>query len=151
MQIVAAEILAEIAALAVAPIPRQEYEASATALAGDKELAKRITEWLPEAFGLVLASHVEPSIILPATFLVRDSLGKWSEFPLTADPVFQDCVTLAIALAHDGPREVFSGLALASSVHAAINQALNQGASLSGAVLQPIRMHGLTAESYCGV
>lgn len=150
MQTLAFEILEQIAALAASSKSEADYETSVTRLVGDAAVARRALDWLPEAFGIVLASHVEPSIKPPATFLARNRAGDWNEYPLTADPIFVESIRLAAVVYHNGPREVFSRLASASSIYHVVNDALENGASLKDARLQPIRMFGLAAETYSG-
>ena len=150
MQSIAIESLAEIAALMATPQPGDQLEAAAIALTGEPGLARRAISWLPEAFGIVLASHIEPGIKLPTTFMAKNIEGEWVELPLALDPVFAQALRLATTVFHGGPREIFSALALASSVHAAVNNALNENAVLKGSKLQPIRMLGLSAEAYGG-
>jgi hypothetical protein len=148
VQILAFETLAEVAAFAASSSSPKEYEASAIALVGNKDLARRALDWLPEAFGIVLITHMELGIALPKTFIARNLTGAWIEFPLARDPIFGDSVKLATIVYHNGPREVFSALATASSVASVVNQALDSGVSLAGGVMQPIRMFGLSAEAY---
>jgi hypothetical protein len=76
MQTVALEILAEIAALSVSSPTPEVYEAAAINLVGDITVGRRAIEWLPEAFGMVLASHVEPTIEAPHTFLLATILAN---------------------------------------------------------------------------
>ena len=148
MQNIALETLAEIAELSVASQSSEAYEAAALELLGDPVLARRALDWLPEAFGLVLATHIEPSIQPPETFMAQCGTGEWIEFPVSAEPIFAQCVQLASVVYHHGPREVFEHLALSSAIHAAVNGALNQGVSLKGGKLQPLRVLGVPAEAY---
>jgi hypothetical protein len=150
MDDIAFEALAQMADLAVSSASREQHEASVTRLAGDPALARRVLDGLPEAFGIVLAAHLEPTLEPPTTFFARDRAGAWVEFPLSADPVFAQAIRLASVVFHHGPRDVFERLASASAVQAAISAALDAGASLVGGTLQPLRMHGLAAETYVG-
>lgn len=150
MQSVSSETLAEVAALAAASGSTESCEAAVSQLLGDPALARRALDWLPEAFGLVLIAHIEPSLELPTTFLARGHGGEWIELALAVDPLFAQCLQLASVVFHNGPRELFERLALASSVHAAVNDALNHGVSLKNGRLHPIRMLGLSAETYDG-
>jgi hypothetical protein len=148
VQILAFETLAEVAAIAASSSSPEEYEARAIELVGNKDLARRALDWLPEAFGIVLVTHMELDITLPKTFMARNLAGAWIEFPLATDPIFGDSIKLATIVFHNGPREIFSALATASSVASVVNQALDSGVSMAGGVLQPIRMFGLHAEAY---
>ena len=148
MQTSALETMGKVAELA-ATLPSEEYEAAALQMIGTPDVARRVLDWLPEAFGAVLVSHMG-AVTLPTTFMARDSSGFWVEIPLSKDPIFGEAVRLAQLVYHHGPREVFSALALRSSVLAAVNQALNAGALIDGAVLSPPTMLGIAAETYDG-
>lgn len=150
MNKLAFETLSQVAVLSASSSSLEEYEAAAYSLIGDSELTRRALDWLPEAFGLVLIAHMELGITLPKSFVARNRAGVWLEFPLASDPIFADSLKLAIDIFHNGPRDVFSALATASSVVDTVNRGLNSGDSLAGAVFQPIRMHGLSAEAYGG-
>jgi hypothetical protein len=115
---------------------------------GDQQLALRTINWLQESFGLVLIAHLDADVIPPTTFAVQDTAGEWIEFPLAADPIFKDAFGIATTVFHNGPREVFSSLAKASSIFSVVNKALNQGVSLQGARLLTIHMYGVRAETY---
>ena len=150
VQNLAFETLSQVAVIAASSSTPEEYEAAAFSLIGNSELTRRALDWLPEAFGIVLVSHMELGITLPQSFMARNHAGVWLEFPLDSDPIFADSLKLATTVFHNGPRDVFSALATASSIVDTVNQTLNSGGSLAGAVFQPIRMHGLSAEAYGG-
>jgi hypothetical protein len=149
MQIVALETITKVAELAASGLTPEEYEAAALQAVGEPDLARRVVDWLPEAFGVVLVSHMA-TVTLPTTFLARDSSGSWVEIPFSKDPIFGEVLKLALSMYHHGPREVFSALALRSSTVDAVNKALNSGASIDGAVLSPPTMPGIAAETYGG-
>jgi hypothetical protein len=149
MQTVALEIIRKVAELAGSDLSPDDFEATAVQLVGEADVARRVIDWLPEAFGIVLVSHMG-SITLPSTFMARDSLGSWIEIPLSNDPIFGQTLKLAQHMYDHGPREIFSALALRSSSVAAVNQALNAGESIDGSVLSPPSMLGLAAETYRG-
>ena len=150
MQSISTETLAKMAELAASSSSPQRYEAAVLELVGDKQLAQRATDWLQEAFGLVLIAHMELGVVEPTTFAARNSAGDWIEFPFATDPIFVEAFRLAVVIFHQGPREVFNALATTSSVFSVVNQALDQGASLQGAKLTPPRMFAMSAESYSG-
>jgi hypothetical protein len=146
MQSVTSEQLLEIADL-LASLSDVEVEARALQVLGQPMLARRAVDWLPEAFGLVLARHLA-EVVLPTTFKARDRSGAWVEIPLSRDPIFGEALKLAIHTYHEGPRELFANLATRSSVVGVVSQALNSGADLDGAQLSPLCMLGLPAEQY---
>lgn len=128
-------------------LPESQQEAAVLALLGDPLLARRAIDWLVEAFGLVLIPHIA-AIALPRTFRARSEDGVWVELPLSADPIFGQAIKLGVRLYHHGPRELFGKIALRSAMVAAVNNALNAGADVKGAVLGPPSMHGLQAKMY---
>lgn len=149
MQQISIETLSTIGELAVSGLTPEEYESAVAVLTGDPGLARRIIDWLPEAFGLILLSHMG-DITLPKTFRAKDRAGEWVEIPLVQEPVLADALEFASLTYHKGPKSLFSGLALQSAVVDSVNQALDAGESLAGARLGPIAMPGLSAEIYGG-
>lgn len=123
-------------------------EAEMLALVGDDALARRLIDWIPEAFGAVLIGHMKLGISLPKTFTAKDSHGLWREFSFSAEPIFVKAVEAASVIYHEGPREVFVALAPSGSMVDAVNRALNAGADLSGASLAGPAMLGIPAETY---
>jgi len=127
----------------------EEREIAALALAGDQMLARRALDWLPEAFGLLMAGHV-PGLELPTTFSARNNMGDWKQFPFSAEPLFAHALRLAVEARESGEEELFRAIADKSSVVATLNKALNGGASLSGAKLSGPALIGVPAETYAG-
>jgi hypothetical protein len=136
-----------IALLGSDGITEDEVEAGVAAFAQDPMTARRLIDWIPEAFGLVLVSHLG-KILPPKTFGAKASDGKWVEFDLKAEPIFIDTLSLAIEVYHSGPRSTFSNIALRSSMLGAVNEALNAGVSIDGAVLSGPALIGIPAEVY---
>ena len=148
MQSIALETLDQVAKVASSSSSLEEREASVVALVGGRELARRALDWLPEAFGFVLVTHMNLGVVLPKVFMAKTVAGCWVEIPLAKDPVFCSSLELASIMFHNGPREVFTALATSSFAVDVVNKALNAGESLAGATIQPLRMHGLAAEAY---
>lgn len=141
------ETLSSIGELAISGLAPENYESAVADLVGDHGLANRIIDWLPEAFGLILVGHMG-NITLPKAFKAKDRFGDWIEIPFAKEPVFADALEFASLTFHNGPKRLFSGLAVQSSVVDVVNQALNAGSSMVGATLGPIEMMGLSAETY---
>ncbi|EJE54731.1 hypothetical protein PMI14_00361 [Acidovorax sp. CF316] len=128
-----------------------EIEAAVLALAGgDATLARRLIDVVPEGFGLVLVSHVEPAatLQLPTEFSVQDAAGEWVDFPLTREPVFVAALLAAQRMFHAGPRLKFQTVTDRSGLLQAVNNALNGGQSLEGATLGGPRFGGIPAATY---
>ena len=120
------------------------------ALVRDAVTVRRLADVIPEAFGLVLASHVPgaENITLPDTFRAQDDSGEWVEFPLRREPVFVVALDIAQHTFHNGPRALMKNLADQSSLLSAISQALDTGESLDGTTLGPPSFFGLPAALY---
>jgi hypothetical protein len=150
MRQISLETLSKIGALAVSRLTLEKYESAVADLVCDPDLARRIIDWLPEAFGLILIGHMG-DITLPKTFRVKDRSGQWIEIPFSREPIFADVLDFASLTYHNGPKHLFSSLAVQSSVVDTVNKALNAGEPLTGASLGPITMAGLSAETYDGM
>lgn len=149
--------MSDVAALKVAEVIEllakhasqpDRIEAEVLALVGDDALARRLIDWIPEAFGAVLIGHMNLGIRLPKTFTARDAHGLWREFPFSAEPIFVKAIEAASVIYHEGPSEVFVALAPTGSMVDAVNRALNAGHDLSGASLAGPAMLGIPAETY---
>ena len=119
-------------------------------LVRDAITVRRLADVIPEAFGLVLASHVPgaDNMTLPDTFRAQDDSGEWVEFPMRHEPVFAVARDIARHTFHNGPRALMQNLADSSSLLSAISQALDSGASLDGTSLGPPSFFGLPASLY---
>ena len=136
--------------LGAQPDADDAVEAQVRALVGDDLTVRRLADVVPEAFGLVLASHLPgaESMTLPDTFCAQDEDGEWVEFPLRREPIFVVAADIAQHTFHNGPRALIQNLADRSSLLAAINKALNAGGSLDGTTLGPPSFFGLPAALY---
>ena len=119
-------------------------------LVRDEITVRRLADVIPEAFGLVLASHIPgaENMSLPDTFRAQDDSGEWVEFPMRCEPIFVVAVDIAQHTFHNGPRALMQNLADRSSLLSAISQALDTGASLDGTSLGPPSFFGLPASLY---
>ena len=148
MQTVSRELVERAARqLADTTLSDEEREREVLGLAGHAELARRLIDLIPEAFGLVLIGHMN-LVELPRTFSARASDGSWHEFPFSADPIFAMAAELATDTYHHGPRDLFVPLAASSSMVDAVNSALNAGADPKGALLSGPALNGVPAETY---
>jgi hypothetical protein len=124
-----------------------EIEIAVARFAGDKMTVRRLVDWIPEVFGVVLLPHVA-EVVLPVTFTARAQDGTWKEFPFEREPIVALTLPIAVALYNDGGRAVFSSVVKRSSMVVAVNKALNAGSSLDGVVLAGPAMSGIPAEFY---
>jgi hypothetical protein len=126
----------------------ERAESEVLALVGDVDLARRLIDWIPEAFGAVLIGHMKLGLNLPQKFTAMDVHGHWQEIPFSAEPIFAQAFEAASLYYHEGPREVFVALATAGCMVSSVNRALNAGADLAGASLGGPAMLGIPAETY---
>jgi hypothetical protein len=124
-----------------------DIEANVLALAGDALLARRLIDWLPEAFGLVLLPHVA-RVALPTTFSAKSATGRWMDFELQAESIFPIATCLGEAMYRSGPRNTFHNIAVRSSIVATVNKALDDVKSIDGATLSGLALIGIPAEAY---
>ena len=136
--------------LGARPDADDALEAQVRALVGDDLTMRRLADVVPEAFGLVLASHLPgaENMTLPDTFCAQDEDGEWVEFPLRREPIFVVALDIAQHTFHNGPRALIKNLADRSSLLSAISKALNAGGSLDGTTLGPPSFFGLPAALY---
>lgn len=128
-------------------ISDEEMEALVLSLTQDSMLARRLIDWLPEAFGIVFIPHLA-AVNLPTTFSARTRSGKWMEFKFQAEPIFSTAVRIGMDMYHSGPRDTFKNVVLRSSIVDAVNKALNENVSLDGATLSGPALIGIPAETY---
>ena len=114
-------------------ISEDEIEAQVAALVSDPMEARRLVDWIPEAFGIDLVSRLGKPV-LPKTFSAKDSQGKWKSFPLTCEPIFASALTMAQAIFQDGPQALHQNIAMRSSIANTANNALKAGVSIDGAI-----------------
>jgi hypothetical protein len=136
-----------IAVIGTDGISDEEIEARVLGMTRDAMLARRLIDWPPEALGMVLIPHMA-TVNLPTTFSARSHSGNWVEFKFQVEPIFSDAVRIGIEMYHSGPRNVFRNIVLRSSIVDAVNNALNQGASIDGATISGPALVGIPAEVY---
>jgi hypothetical protein len=128
-------------------ISEDEIEVEISALAEEQMLARRLIDWLPEIFGIVLVSHMV-DIHLPNTFSAKDERGNWIELDFKVEPIVQIAARVATEMYHAGSRNTFSNIALRSSMVDVVNRAVKQLESLNGARLSGPALIGIPAEIY---
>ncbi|WP_395321878.1 hypothetical protein [Variovorax sp. UC74_104] len=119
-------------------------------LAGNDLDSRRLRDCIPEAFGLVFASHLCSAMKPPDCFQARDDGGAWRPIPLRAELVFVHALPIALHIFHHGPRALFKNIAEMNSVVDALKNVLNASGSLEGSTLQGPQMLGLPASLYDG-
>jgi hypothetical protein len=129
-------------------IEDEQIEKDVHALVDDDMAARRLIDWIPEAFGMVLVSHLSNKIVLPKTFSARSTNGKWFEMPFEVEPIFVVTLKMAQTIYHEGPRDVFRNVSRRSSMTNTVNNALNSGASLDGGCLSGPALIGIPADVY---
>lgn len=128
-------------------ISDDEIEVEIAAFVHEQMLARRLIDWLPEVFGIVLISHLG-EIDLPTTFSAKDKRGHWIELEFELEPIIQIAAKVATEMYHTGPRNTFSNIALRSAMVGAVNRVLNESGSLDGGHLSGPALIGIPAEIY---
>ena len=129
-------------------ITEEDMESQVLALAPDAMTARRLIDWITEAFGFVLVAHINAKIILPTTFMARRANDQWVSLQFEVEPIFGTALKMAQHIFHNGPSDLFQTIALRSSMVNTINNALNSSADLDGAVMSPTALLGIPAEVY---
>ncbi len=124
-----------------------EIEIGVARFAPDKLTARRLIDWIPEAFGYVLLPHVG-DLVLPATFSAKAADGSSKDFAFDREPVFGLAVQIGTELYRDNPRGVFSAVAQRSRMLGSVNEMLNEGRSVKGVKVAGPVMAGIPAEFY---
>ncbi|OJB29239.1 hypothetical protein [Burkholderia ubonensis] len=145
-------ILAAVEILGAQERVDDEIEKRVRALVEDDMTMRRLVDIIPEAFGLVVASHLPSAsasgMTLPDTFSVQDESGAWRSVPITREPVFVAALEIAQHIFHSGPRHVLRNNAERSSIFAAVSKALDSGDSLEGSTLGGPAFLGLSLSLY---
>jgi hypothetical protein len=142
------DILEEaIAILGSEQITNEGIESKVAALVSDSMTARRLIDWIPEAFGIVLVSHMA-KVVLPTKFSAKSSNGRWEDFKFEREPIFTSSIIAAQHIYHNGPRYLFQNIAVRSSTFKCANQLLNAGESLEGAAVGGPALIGIPAEVY---
>ena len=128
-------------------IAESKVEADIFSFTNDKMVARRLIDWIPEAFGIVLVSHVG-KVNLPTTFSARSKDGQWKHFEFRLEPIFAEALRLATDMYHSGDRTAFGNIAKRSSMVDVVNKALNAGESIDWATLSGPALIGIPAEVY---
>jgi hypothetical protein len=136
-----------IAILGVEGIPEGEVQASIASFAHDKMVARRLIAWIPEAFGIVLVTHLG-KVNLPTTFSARSTDGEWKQFEFKLEPIFAEALRVASDMYHSSDRSAFGNVAKRSSTVDVVNKVLNAGNSIEGATLSGPALIGIPAEVY---
>lgn len=129
-------------------IEDDQIERDVRALVDDDMSARRLIDWIPEAFGIVLVSYISNKIVLPKTFSAKSAAGKWVEIPFEKEPIFAEALKMAQTIYHEGPKDIFQNVSFRSSMTNTVDNALNSGASLDGAYLSGPALIGIPAEVY---
>lgn len=149
MNSVSDEIIALAAeVIGTAGLEEEEIERRVRGLVDDDMTARRLIDWIPEAFGMVMALHISLKITLPTKFSAKSRNGKWLRFALTDEPIFNSALRLAEKMHHEGPRETFLNISGRSSLILTIDKALNEGVSVEGARFSGPALIGIPAEIY---
>lgn len=104
------------------------------------EEAERISAFLPSAFCRIALGH-KFDVEFPDTYKVQNQDG---EFSYKEESIYKAAIELASHIYHNEPdlAEIFNSIVMRSSEFNVVNQALNEGAELSGAKLSAVVYFG---------
>lgn len=119
-------------------------------LVRDSTTISRFLNVIPEAFGIVLISHLKYSsgMVMPNTFFAKGSAKEWVELPMNAEPIFRAAIIRAQHIYHNGPRSTFQNISERSALLSAFSDALAAEADLEGAQLSGPAFAELAASLY---
>jgi len=137
-----------VAILGTNAISEEEIETQVAAIAASPMEARRLIDWIPEAFGYVLIGHLGKNVILPSTFSARYEQGEWESFPLTSEPIFALALEIAQTAYHQEPRALFTQIATRSAAFNSANNLLHGGGFIEGAAFSGPALIGIPAEIY---
>ena len=140
-------LVAAISILGTDNIGDDEIDLRLSELVGHPMTVRRLADWPPEAFGIVLISHGW-NVNLPTTFSALNSNGRSIEFDFDREPLFAESVSIAQDMYHNGPRDVFQNIATRGAMLATVNNSLNAGATVDGGTLGGPALIGIPAETY---
>ena len=136
-----------IAILAIDGISDEEIESKVGGLVSEPMTARRLIDWIPEAFAMAFITHIA-KVQLPSHFTARNVKGRWQKIALIKEPIFTASLQIARQMCHNGPLEILKNVASRGCHMDAVNQCLSAGGSLDGAVLGGPALHGIPAEVY---
>lgn len=116
-------------------------------LVADPMMARRLIDWIPEAFGVVLVAHIG-KVDFTNTFSAKDHRGNWVTIEISREPIFAAALKHATTMFHSGPKDVYRSIAERSCILDAVNKALNAGESIDGACMSGPALLGIPAEVY---
>lgn len=128
-------------------LEEQELDSRLEALTSNASLAKRLKKWIPEAFGHMTALQIA-AVILPKEFQARNEKGQWKVIPLSSEPIYAAALAEAHEMFNRGSRETHLQIAMRSACLNSVNNALNNGANIDGAVISGPAMLDIPAETY---
>lgn len=148
MEVVSTGVLAAaIEILGAENTDDDEVDFQISTLVDNAVTARRLADWPPEAFGIVLISRA-CKVTLPKTFFALNAKERWVEFSFDREPLFGACLLIAQDMYHKGPRDTFENVSRRSSMLHAVRNALEAGDSVDGGILVGPAFIGIPAEVY---
>jgi len=124
-----------------------DLERRVLGLTEDAMLARRLIDWIPETFGIVLVSRMG-KVAFSGTFSAKNQEGKWVKINMDSEPIHASAMRAALEMLHSGSRESYERIVGRSSILAVVNKALNAGESIDGMTLSGPAFIGIPAEVY---
>jgi len=140
-------LIAAVSIIGSENIDDEEIDLRISKMVDDPATVRRLVDWPPEAFGIVLISHGW-NVKLPTTFSAFDSNGRSIKFNFDREPLFAASVLIAQGMFHNGPREIFQNVSTRGAMLQTLNKALLAGADVDGATLSGPALIGIPSETY---
>jgi hypothetical protein len=147
MNTISPEIVHSVVSLLARDIDEESLEREVFLLTNDRMLSRRLIDWIPEVFGILLVGHIA-QVHLPSKFSAKAKNGKWHEFEFTVEPIVAVAFSIATDMVHAEPNDAFKSIASRSSMVSAVTRALESDESLEGATLSGPALIGIPAETY---
>lgn len=125
----------------------EEIEEKVASLVSDPMDARRLIDWIPEAFGAHVIAHLGKPV-LPAFFSARNAKGRYITFPIDHEPIYAVAQGMAARMRDEGIRDQVLAIAARSSIFQAAQKAILAGVSIDGAVCSGPALVGIPAEVY---
>ena len=113
---------------------------------GDELMSRRLIDWIPEVFGLLVVGHLDQFNLDP-TFQVKSASGEWRTFDITSEPIVEEAGKIAAAMFHDAAGARFRSIASRSSLVDAANRALKTNPRIKSTLSGPAFI-GIPAHVY---
>jgi|GEM_PF-7012596 len=115
--------------------------------ASEEYLSVRLTDWIPECFGMTVVAHIEGAKI-SSYFHVQNERGTWRSVPMRVEPILAIIFPISNELFHAKKNEVHKQVASRSSYMDSLSKNHAHGSDSVGAQFTGPFMHSIPASVY---